>query len=275
MLHIAPSTVAHAGRGVFADSDFPLVGQWICFYEGYRVPVDRNLSPLEQDYLLLDRLVGYLKPRHSLGVGQIVNDVSSIDLSPFPYLSSQPEQVQFVLDRVLEYSGHILDCNVAHAGACDRNYYRRATPQPDAQGVIHEPFLVVKPIVKGEELFHFYGPEAWLSTLSWRAVKAQDLAMSRAIGLATAIFRHVFQELCRFDLLAGARTIPEIWKRQGAVSVLRARLACRFARAFADRLPVVDVVEVAKHLRHGLRVRAQLPTLPNEWLVEEAEAKQL
>jgi len=139
MTEVKESTIAGAGRGVFATQKFH-TGDVVCFYDSYKP--QNVLTPEETQYSICTKqgtFVGYKTPRSTSGVAQLINDGGVIA----PHEASDDlTKLYIALVRDIEQylSTTALRRNVGNVGLnC----------------------FALRDIEPGEELFYSYGIGYW------------------------------------------------------------------------------------------------------------------
>ncbi len=164
---VRKSNIENAGRGVFLTKPIS-PGLFVCYYDGYVKP-ERSLASVECDYQLED-VIGYIKPKTELGVGQIINDMNGFDTSGFPEKKDMNTQLSFLAGCVFNYTLSSRKCNVA---AVTSNEYKN-------------PLISIKNINAGEELYFSYGLGYWISKLCRN--KTSSVELTRALLMIKCVY---------------------------------------------------------------------------------------
>jgi hypothetical protein len=191
-LIIKPSSKPNAGNGVFTTQPIKK-GEFVCYYEGYKAPT--KPTPLEVTYLF-GNIVGFMKPRSTLGVAQILNDSGKMDLSLLNESSSLEDQIRQTIQQLLKYLTSYWNCNV---GDNNTIVERKTT--------ITSEFVATKDIEAGSELFFHYGFKYWLhlnefsgSFDRYRVVTAVQALMDMALHDNEEAFLHCYEKYAADDI---------------------------------------------------------------------------
>jgi hypothetical protein len=133
-VEIKASKIQNAGRGVFATADIAK-NKEPCFYDGYKLPADQNMTIQEQRYNL-EGVVGYAEPKSTGGIAQLINDSACIKVSNEETLKSLAEK------SLLYLMGSKNQSNVVTNGT---------------------KIITAREIKAGEELYLQYGVVYWLA----------------------------------------------------------------------------------------------------------------
>lgn len=159
IIEIKSSNIKKAGRGVFVKNDYPVPFTTICYYEGYQKPLNRSLSDFETNYMIGvgdDLIIGYFQPRSETGVAQLINDSSKPNFNDFQEQKTYKDKLLYTVQQLLKYNKTFDSCNVMPS------YYNEKTKQLSIKSPL--PFMSIKPILQGEELYLYYDMHYWINS---------------------------------------------------------------------------------------------------------------
>lgn len=148
---VAPSTIPHAGSGIFASHRLE-EGEVVAFYDGYPRPDELPPGVRFVDIFSYEistagggPRVGYREPKFACGVAQLANDAAAL-------VVSHPTTWDDALRAVHAYR-HTTERKVTIVPDT-----RLGPPTPGSAMM----FVATRAIAKGEELFNSYGEQYWL-----------------------------------------------------------------------------------------------------------------
>jgi hypothetical protein len=147
-LEVKLSTIPGGGNGVFTLRDIKQ-GEPVCYYAGHDEPMgENNMDPyaIQRCQFNMNR-IGLRVPEGTHGVGQLINDASSIDFANLPL----NEHGFFSLQSIKKLE------NDYHRCSFEKLNVRTIE---DGEQII---FYALKDIKAGEELFFGYGPDYWVT----------------------------------------------------------------------------------------------------------------
>jgi len=153
-VRVGPSTIPGAGRGVFATRDIK-PGELVCIYEGTARPDKPTIAQLEYE---CNGVIGFADPVHRDGVGQLINDVSRLELlDKLDKKMSRDERCKTIMAAI---NSHLLSgnrCNVHLINKPDK------LQLADGKEVVRMAVAAIKEIKKNSELFLSYNCMWWLN----------------------------------------------------------------------------------------------------------------
>lgn len=163
MFEVKESTIVNAGRGVFTTRSYT-AGELVCYYDGYLVDKDYDVTHDEAIYLQnfgSSRYVGYTTPKTKTGIAQLINDAfmpTSVDLYQF----YEEERALCNIFGGRNFKGFNPDYNANYYSAMGIiEYATKSLSKMNVESGGDRLFYATKDIAKGEELFQHYGMHYW------------------------------------------------------------------------------------------------------------------
>lgn len=160
MFEVKESTIINAGKGVFTTRSYT-AGELVCYYDGYLVDKDYDVTHDEAIYLQNFgslRYVGYTTPKTKTGIAQLINDAfmpSSVDVYKF-------YEEESALGRSFENICFNPDYNAKYYSTMGiLEYASKSLLKMNVESAGNRLFYATKDIAKGEELFQHYGMHYW------------------------------------------------------------------------------------------------------------------
>ena len=162
---VGPSLIPGAGNGVFAARDYS-EGEYVCYYDGCII-LNKDVKPHMNPRYMLRRdtctIVGHEDPINIYGVGQIINDASTMIFTDDDKSGCNNILQPFsdrINEKINDYENSENKCNVKYDDVGNKLYATR-------------------PILAGQELYVHYGNNYWYSD----AFRSSDDPMERLFFL--------------------------------------------------------------------------------------------